>query len=132
MGRLNAAAQVGIDIKTVEREVAKGGQFFMDRDNAQGRATDTVEESLFQSAVSGNVPAAIRWLETKRPDVWAPKKEVLPGSSPATPLYVAPGQIDWDAIPDDLAQRYLDLHNEILVLQPASGGLVIDQEGGEV
>ena len=39
------------------------------------------------------------------------------------------GEIDWDAIPLDLAERFLALNAEIVALQPSSGGLVVDQDG---
>ena len=68
-------------------------------------------------------------LEVRRPDVWSIKKESLPGSSLATPFHVAPSQIDWDAIPDDLAGRFLAITDEIVAFQPGSGGLVVDQDG---
>lgn len=59
-------------------------------------------------------------------------RELTPGSSPANPLYVAPGQIDWENLPEDLAERMLELDAEIRALQPASGGLIIDEEGRTV
>lgn len=37
-----------------------------------------------------------------------------------------PGEIDWDAIPLDLADRFLALNAEIVALQPGSGGLVVE------
>ena len=37
-----------------------------------------------------------------------------------------PGQIDWDAIPDDLAEELLALNGKIIALQPGSGGFVIN------
>ena len=62
-----------------------------------------------------------------RLDVPAPK-EPMPGSTPDNPLHVSasPGQIDWDAIPWELAERFLALNDELLALQPASGGLLLD------
>ena len=122
-GRCKAAEFVGLNIKTIEREVDKGGAFLEERDAAESYATDEVEESFFGQTKTSPV-AAQKWLEAKRPEVWSPKKEVIPGSSPKAPLYVAPGHIDWDAIPEDLAERFLTVHAEIVALQPASGGLV--------
>jgi len=57
--------------------------------------------------------------------------EPPPGSTPDKPLHVTavPGQIDWEAIPEDLAERFLALNAELKALQPASGGLLIDQDG---
>ena len=61
-------------------------------------------------------------------------KEAAPGSTPARPLHVSavPGEIDWDAIPEDLAERFLALNAELVALQPASGGLVIGENGASV
>ena len=39
------------------------------------------------------------------------------------------GEIDWDAVPDDLADRFLALNAELVALQPASGGMVVNQDG---
>ena len=60
--------------------------------------------------------------------------EPPPGSTPDKPLHVSavPGTIDWDAIPEDLADRFLAIHDEIVALQPGSGGLVGDQNGASV
>ena len=44
-------------------------------------------------------------------------------------LVVQGGEIDWDAIPDDLADRFLALNAELVALQPASGGMVVNQDG---
>lgn len=65
-----------------------------------------------------------------RLDVPAPK-DPTPGSTPDNPLHVSasPGQIDWDAIPWELAERFLALNDELVALQPGSGGLLID--GGD-
>ncbi len=42
---------------------------------------------------------------------------------------MAPSQIDWDALPEDLAEEFLALNARIVALQPGSGGLVIDENG---
>ncbi len=62
------------------------------------------------------------------------RPEGLLGSTPENPVYVAPvpGTIDWDAIPDDLADRFLALNAELVALQPASGGMVVNQDGSPV
>lgn len=56
-----------------------------------------------------------------------PPKEPLPGSTPDKPLHVSavPGQIDWSAIPDDLSDRFIEIHEELVALQPNSGGLIV-------
>jgi len=96
-------------------------------------ATDELERS-----------AATRYLETGDPVWWDRIMRALerrakllgldklpagfPGSSPTTPLYVAPGDIDWDKIPDHIMDKIADIHQEILELQPSSGGLIIEAE----
>ena len=131
-GRIKAAFEVGLNSKTIDRHIASDSDFDEQRETAEMHATDEVEESMFESARSGNYPAAIRWLETKRPEVWKPTEKPELGSA-LNPVHVAaavaPGTIDWDAIPDDLADRFLALHAELVALQPASGGLVINQDG---
>ena len=51
-------------------------------------------------------------------DVPTPKEPPL-GSTPDKPLHVTavPGTIDWDAIPDDLAEEFLALNARIVALQ---------------
>jgi len=127
MGRTKAAFEVGINRRTVEREIAKANGFTQERDDAEMFRDDSVEEGLFNAAVSGNPNAAKYWLEHHRPE-WRHKADPLPGSSPATPLYIAPGQIDWDNLPDDLADELLAVHAKIVALQPASGGFVVDAD----
>ena len=62
-----------------------------------------------------------------RLDVPAPK-EPMPGSTPDNPLHVSASQggIDWDAVPWELAERFLALNDELLALQLVSGGLLLD------
>lgn len=128
--RGSAAHEVGLDSKTIDRHIALDPAFMELREAAESRADDEVEESLFESARSGNVPAAKMWLEARRPNMWKPQEKPLLGSSPAAPLHIAlPGQIDWNAIPDDLADRFLALNAELVALQPASGGMVVNQDG---
>ena len=123
-GRCKAAELVGLNVKTIERHAASDPTWAAAVEDAEMIRDDEVEESYYKQAKGGNVQAAQRWLEVHRPEEWAPKKEIVPGSSPKAPLYVAPGHIDWDAIPEDLAERFLAVHAEIVALQPASGGLV--------
>ena len=96
--------------KTVERELAKGNGFIDEREIAETYRDDVVVESIYKKIMAGNANAGFRWLEAKRPSEWAPKKEPLPGSSPATPLHVAPGVIDWDRLPEELSEEFLAVH----------------------
>ena len=51
-------------------------------------------------------------------------KEPLPGSMPDKPFHVSavPGQINWDNMPWDLAERFLALNDELLALHQPAGG----------
>jgi hypothetical protein len=131
VGRCQAAVLVGINVKTVEREVAKDQDFALARDDAEMYADDHVAESLFTAAIGGDVTAMKHWLRYRRPDEWAdkPKGWMPPGSSRDKPVSVAPGQIDWDNVPLDLAERFLALNDELVAVQPGCGGPLIDQSG---
>ncbi len=134
VGKAKAAQSVSIDRRTIDREIAKGGEFAARVEDAQLEATDHVESALHTAAVGGDAAAMKHWLHYKRPDDWAdkPKGWEPPGSSPENPVYIAPGQIDWDNVPDHLAERFLALNAELKALQPASGGLVVEAEYREV
>ena len=125
-GRTDAAFAVGVDPKTVEREIARGNDFTAERDAGEMFATDVIENSVWKTAKRGNLAAQKMWFEAKRPEVWRAPKDPVTGNSPATPLYIAPGSIDWDAIPEDLADRFIAIHDELVALQPGSGGLFVD------
>ena len=56
-----------------------------------------------------------------------PPSHMSPLQVPATP-----GEIDWDAISEDLAEEFLALNARLVALQPSTGGLVVDQDGGLV
>ncbi|MDA1129631.1 MAG: hypothetical protein O2913_13195 [Chloroflexi bacterium] len=62
-----------------------------------------------------------------RLDVPAPREPIL-GSTPDNPLHVSAsqGEIDWDAVPWELADRFLAINDELVALQPGSGGLLLD------
>ena len=51
-------------------------------------------------------------------------KEPLPGSTPDKPLHVSAvhGEIDWDNLPEDIAEEFLALNARIVALQSGSGG----------
>ena len=101
-------------------------------------STDSLERSAARKFLETGDPSwwdrMMKALERRAKLLGLDKPQAgLPGSSPETPLYIAPqGEIDWDALPSDLADEMLDLHHRILALQPASGGLVINQEGERV
>ena len=128
IGRTKAAHEIGIHRRTVDRERAKGNGYVQECDDAEAYALDSAQESVFTAIRGGDGNLGLKVLERRRPDVWGIKKDPLPGSSPATPLYIAPGQIDWDNLPEELADKLLAVHAEIVALQPASGGFVVEAD----
>ena len=130
-GRVQAALNVGVAPTTVDREIAKGNGLQQARDVVEESATDKVENALYKAAVGGDVQAMKEWLRVKRKDIWGKTTPTI-GISIAAQITVVPGEIDWDAIPWELAERFIAIHDELVALQPASGGLIINQEGGNV
>jgi len=72
--RGRAAYLIGLDPKTIDRHVAADPDFRELRDQAEARFDDEVEESVGESARSGNIPAAKMWLEHRRPE-WREERE---------------------------------------------------------
>jgi hypothetical protein len=72
--RRGAAAEVlGLTRREVLDFIADNDEFELAVLDAEGMATEHVEEALYQAAVSGSVPAAKLWLELRKP-----KEPMLP------------------------------------------------------
>lgn len=134
IGRSKAAQMVGVDRSTMGRHISASPDFANRVTDAEMYANDHMVEAHFASGIAGNVTAQINWLKHRLPDDWAdkPKEWKPPGSSPDNPVYIAPGQIDWDHVPIELAERFLALNAELKAAQPQSGGLVVEAEFREV
>ena len=97
-------------------------------------ATDDLERrAATQYLETGDVQwwdRVMKALERRAKMLGLDHKEPPPGSTPDKPLHVsaAPGQIDWDNLPDDLAEEFLAVHAKIVALQPSSGGFIIEGE----
>jgi hypothetical protein len=135
------ARAVGVTAQTISRDVA-----WLERLWSKELLADPVQQRSRDLAATDELErsAATRYLETGDPIWWDRIMRALerrakllgldklptgfPGSSPATPLYVAPGDIDWDKLPDHIMDKIADIHQEILELQPSSGGLIIEAE----
>jgi predicted methyltransferase MtxX (methanogen marker protein 4) len=76
--RRGAAAEVmGFTRREVLDYIDSNAEFELAVLDAEGLATEHVEEALYQAAVSGSVPAAKLWLELRRPKA-PPLPMVLP------------------------------------------------------
>lgn len=77
MRRGAAAEAMGLSRMAVMCFIADDDEFRAAVEDAEGQATEHVEEALYQAAVSGNVTAAKIWLERRVP---APSTDLtLPG-----------------------------------------------------
>ncbi len=97
-------------------------------------ATNNLERSAARRFMESGDPVwwdkVMKALERRAKLLGLDKPQVgLPGSSPDHPLYVAQGEIDWDSLPDAVMDKMVALNAEILALQPASGGLIVEGEG---
>ena len=134
------ATELNVDPRTIQRDVA-----WLERLWQKELVTDPVKQRARDLAATNNLErsAAKRYLETGS-EVWWDRimkslerrakllgldhKDTMPGSSPATPLYDAPGHIDWDNLPEDLAEEFISINERILAAQPESGGLIVNGE----
>lgn len=66
MRRGAAAELLGLTRMGVLDYIASNDDFRLAVEDAEGMATEHIEEALYQAAVSGSVPAAKIWLELKR------------------------------------------------------------------
>jgi hypothetical protein len=70
-----AARAVGISPSTVCLHIRDDEEFRRARDLAEQEANETVEDALYQAALSGNVVACQVWLYNRWPDRWADKRK---------------------------------------------------------
>ena len=136
------AKAVGVAAQTITRDCK-----YLEELWAKELVKDPVAQRARDLAATDNLErdAATKYLDTGSPVWWDRVMKALerrakllgldkapegtPGSSPDNPLYVVPGEIDWSAIPDELADELLALNAKILALQPGSGGLIVEGEG---
>src|ERR1700752_5339691 len=65
-----AARRCGFTYTSVKNRLRDDPEFrerFLD---AEAQASEPVEDALFDAAINGNVPAAVKWLEKRSPDRW--------------------------------------------------------------
>ena len=60
---------MGLERRDVLDEIAEDEEFEREVLDAEGEATEHVEEAVYQAAVSGSVAAAKLWLELRQPAV---------------------------------------------------------------
>jgi hypothetical protein len=80
MRRGAAAEAMGLSRREVLDEIAEDADLERDVLDAEGEATEHVEEAIYQAAVSGSVAAAKLWMDLRRP---GPSNLPVPSSGPA-------------------------------------------------
>lgn len=67
MRRGAAAEAMGLSRREVLDEIAEDPELERDVLDAEGEATEHVEEAIYQAAVSGSVAAAKLWMDLRKP-----------------------------------------------------------------
>lgn len=70
------AENIGVSVRTLFLWRANKPEFFQALKKAQNIADKIVEESLFRTAVEGNVTAQIFWLKNRQPEQWRDKQSI--------------------------------------------------------
>lgn len=65
-----AGKKCGFTHATVRSKIQHDPVFKKQIEEAEMKAAEPVEDSLFAAAINGNVPAAIKWLEKRAPERW--------------------------------------------------------------
>lgn len=65
-----AAKKVNLRYDTVRKRYNSDPEFRAQWDQAEMQAAEPVEDSLYNAAINGNVPAAVKWLEKRAPERW--------------------------------------------------------------
>lgn len=65
-----AAKKVNLHYDTVRKRYNSDPEFRAQWDQAEMQAAEPVEDSLYNAAINGNVPAAVKWLEKRAPERW--------------------------------------------------------------
>jgi hypothetical protein len=81
-----AARELGFDYITIYKHIQLYPTFEADVKLAEHEANQSVEESLFQAAQSGNVTAAQVWLYNRMPEEWKDKRAVELTGKDGAPL----------------------------------------------
>jgi len=139
------ATATGVDVRTICRDLDWLKALW-----AKELLADPVEQRSRDLAALDQLEkdAATKYLETKEAQWWdrvlkaqerrakllgLDAKEVLPGATPANPLYVAQVGYDINAVMDDpeIRAKVLELH-QLIQAKTGGEGLIIEGEGGVI
>lgn len=71
-----AADMVGCSRQTIYNWMDRDPEFKREIDAARAKADDLVEQSLYHTAMKGNVTAQIFWLKNRRSAIWRDRHDV--------------------------------------------------------
>lgn len=66
----DACKRAGISYDAIKKMRALDPNFVQLEKEAEARAAEPIENSLYAAALNGNVPAAVKWLEKRSPERW--------------------------------------------------------------
>jgi hypothetical protein len=111
--KTSAAAAAGVSYEMV-RLYRKHSPFFADDElGAELYAVGNVEDSLYQTSVSGNVPAIKYYLNNRAPDRWQEDRHVHLSGQVAVDVTEARQAIDAAAIDDRARELLLELAERV-------------------
>lgn len=84
----HACVKVGISRRTYEKHCQKYEKFRDEVTRAQMDANELVEQSLFKSALGGNVTAQQVWLYNRSSERWQDRRNVMVGGDKDNPIEV--------------------------------------------
>ena len=73
----DAAKRAGHTYSGLRRRMSMDPEYRKRIEEAEMKAAEPVEDSLFAAAINGNVPAAIKWLEKRSPERWPGDKTII-------------------------------------------------------
>jgi hypothetical protein len=106
----NAAKKVGIDRRTYQNHINKYPKFAEACTRAEMDANELIEQSLFNSALKGNVTAQQVWLYNRDPERWQDKRNVTVGGDKNNPLEINLSGEELDAE----IKRLIDIANKAI------------------
>lgn len=65
-----AAKKANLAYNTVKKRYRADPEFREQWDEAEAQAAEPVENAVFDAALNGNIPAAVKWLEKRAPERW--------------------------------------------------------------
>lgn len=69
--------RAGVSYNAIQKKRMSDPEFIKREKDAEQLASEPVENSLWDAAINGNVPAAVKWLEKRAPERWPSDKTII-------------------------------------------------------